>query len=119
MAEIKRLMESKFGNTKLTGIIKNPVPADTARKKEGAPLYDEVYNLFIEGKFDEALNKKHAADSLYGKHYWSPQLLYIEAVYHVHERNDSAAKVALGNINSLYPGTAMAAKAKTMIDVLG
>jgi outer membrane protein assembly factor BamD (BamD/ComL family) len=119
IAEIKRLMESKFGNTKLTSIIKNPVPADTARKKEGAPLYDEVYNLFIEGKFDEALNKKHAADSLYGKHYWSPQLLYIEAVYHVHERNDSAAKVALGNINSLYPGTPMAAKAKTMIDVLG
>jgi len=118
-AEIKSLMESKFAGSKLTGIIKNPVPADTARKKEGAQLYDEVYNLFIEGKFNEALTKKQAADSLYGKHYWSPQLLYIEAVYHVHERNDSAAILVLNNINVLYPGTPMASKAKTMIDVLG
>jgi len=118
-AEIKRLMESKFGNTKLTGILKNPVPADTGRKQEASQVYDEVYNLFIEGRFEDALNKKHAADSLYGKHYWSPQLLYIEAVYHVHQRNDSAAKVVLNNINTLYPGTPMAAKAKTMIEVLG
>lgn len=119
MADTKRLLETKFSNSKLTGIIKNPVPADTARKNEGAPLYDEVYNLFIEGKFDEALAKKRSADSLYGKHYWSPQLLYIEAVYHVHQRNDSVATVVLNNINILYPGTPMAAKARTMIDVLG
>jgi len=117
-AAVKSMMESKFANSKLTGIVKNPVPADTGRKNEGAPLYDEVYNLFIEGKFEEALSKKHAADSLYGKHFWSPQLLYIEAVYYVHERNDSAAKVTLNNINSLYPNTPMAAKARTMIDVL-
>ncbi|MEO5592166.1 MAG: hypothetical protein ABIR15_03875, partial [Chitinophagaceae bacterium] len=45
--------------------------------------------------------------------------LYIEAVYYVHERNDSSAKAVLNNINILYPGTPMAAKAKTMIDVLG
>ncbi len=117
-AEIKRLMENKFSNSKLTGIIKNPVPVDSARKKEGAPMYDEVYNLFIEGKFEEALSKKQSADSVYGKYFWTPQLLYIEAVYYVHERKDSSAKVVLNNINSLYPGTPMAAKARTMIDVL-
>ncbi len=119
VAAIKSLMENKFGNSKLTGIIKNPVPIDSARKKEGAQLYDEVYTLFIEGKFDEALAKKQAADSLYGKHYWSPQLLYIEAVYQVHQRNDSAAIVVLNNINMLYPGTPMAGKARNMIEVLG
>jgi tetratricopeptide (TPR) repeat protein len=118
-AAIKSLMETKFGKGKLTAIIENPVPADTGRKQEAAQVYDDVYNLFIEGKFDEALSRKHVADSLYGKHYWSPQLLYIEAVYHIHQRNDSAAKQVLNNINTLYPGTAMAAKAKTMIDVLG
>ena len=118
-AAIKTEMETKFGKGKLTAIVENPVPKDTGRKQEATQVYDEVYNLFIEGKFDEALNKKHAADSLYGKHYWSPQLLYIEAVYHIHERNDSAAKAVLNNINTLYPGTPMAAKAKTMIDVLG
>jgi outer membrane protein assembly factor BamD (BamD/ComL family) len=119
MAEIKSLMESKFGKSKLTSIIKNPVAIDSGRKAEAAPLYDEIYNLFIEGKFEDALNKKRSADSVYGKHYWSPQLLYIEAVYHVHQREDSAAKVVLNNINTLYPGTPMAAKARSMIDVLG
>ncbi len=117
-AEIKGLMESRFGNSKLTAIIEHPVPADSGRKQEGSLVYDSVYNLFIEGKFEEALGKKKVADSLYGKHYWSPQLLYIEAVYHVHQRNDSAAKTVLNNINILYPGTPMAAKAKTMIEVL-
>ncbi|MEO6315307.1 MAG: hypothetical protein ABIU63_18450 [Chitinophagaceae bacterium] len=119
MAAIKSLMENKFANSKLTAIVKNPLPADAGRKQEGAALYDEVYTLFIEGKFDEALTKKQAADSLYGKHFWSPQLLYIEAVYQVHARNDSAAIAVLNNINVLYPGTPMAAKARTMIEVLG
>lgn len=118
-AEIKRLMENRFGNSKLNNILKNPVPADTGRKAEGAPVYEEVYTLFIEGKFEEALSKKRHADSLYGKHYWSPQLLYIEAVYHVQQRNDSAAVLVLNNINTLYPGTPMATKAKSLIDVLG
>lgn len=118
-AEIKRLMESKFANSKLNNILKNPVPADSGRKQEGSRAYEEVYNLFIEGKFDEALSKKKDADSLYGKHYWSPQLLYIEAVYHIHQRDDSTAKLVLNNINTLYPGTPMAAKAKNMMEVLG
>ena len=118
-AETKALMETRFSKSKFTTIINNPVPADTGRKQEAAQVYDDVYNLFIEGKFDEALDKKHVADSLYGKHYWSPQLLYIEAVYHIHQRNDSAAKVVLNNINTLYAGTPMAAKAKTMMEVLG
>ncbi|MFT3935588.1 MAG: hypothetical protein QM726_18315 [Chitinophagaceae bacterium] len=117
-AEIKRLMENKFSNSKYTGIIKNPVPIDSARKKEASVLYDEVYNLFIEGKFEDALAKKRNADSVYGKHYWSPQLLYIESVYYIHDRKDSAAKAVLNNVIKLYPGTRMADKAKTMIDVL-
>ena len=49
-AEIKRLMESKFGNSKLTGIVKNPVPADTGRKVEGAPLYDDSIQSFYRRK---------------------------------------------------------------------
>jgi tetratricopeptide (TPR) repeat protein len=119
MEQIKLSMESKFSNNKLTSIIKNPQTADDLHKKDGARLYEEVYNLFIEGKFDEALNKKHAADTLYGNHYWSPQLLYIESVYHINQRDDSTAKAVLGNIISLYPGTPMAAKAQNLIEVLG
>jgi outer membrane protein assembly factor BamD (BamD/ComL family) len=116
--QTKNSMEAKFGNSKLTEIVKNPQAADEQHKKGGAQLYDEVYNLFIEGRFAEAMTRKAAADTLYGKHYWSPQLLYIESVYHINQRNDSAAKAVLANIITLYPGTAMAAKAQNLIDVL-
>ena len=52
-AATKSLMETRFAKSKLTAIIDNPVPADTGRKQEASQVYDDVYNLFIEGKFDE------------------------------------------------------------------
>lgn len=118
MNDTRRLLESKYSNSKSLAIIRNPVAADTARKQEGTPIYENIYNLFIEGKFDEALARKRAADSLYGKYYWSPQLLYIEAVYYIQQRNDSVAISVLNNINSLYAGTPMADKARSLADVL-
>ena len=120
MAAIKKQMETTFANGKLAATLNNPdAMADISHKKSGEQLYNEIYNLFIEGKFDEALARKHDADSLFGKHYWSPQLLYIEAVYHIQERDDSVATSALNNIVTLYPATPMAARAKKLIEVLG
>jgi hypothetical protein len=63
--------------------------------------------------------EKKKADSLYGKSFWTPQLLYIEAVYHVKQKDDSAAINVLGNIVSLYPKAPLKAKAERMIEVLG
>jgi hypothetical protein len=59
------------------------------------------------------------ADSLYGENYWTPQLLYIESVYYIKQRDDSTAIAELQKIQSKYPNTPLAAKAATMIDVLG
>lgn len=119
MARIKAIMQSMFSKGNLNAVLQNPAAVDSGHKKEGAALYDNIYNLFIEGKFEEALSTKHAADSLYGRHYWSPQLLYIESVYHIQQRNDSTAIKVLNNIVSIYPGTVMAAKAQNLVKVLG
>src|SRR5690606_39194440 len=54
-----------------------------------------------------------------GQGYWTPQQMYIESVYYIRERQDSTALDILNKINTRYPGTALADKAKTMIDVLG
>jgi hypothetical protein len=96
-------------NTAKTGI-KNP---------EATRRYESIYNLFIEGRFDEALAQKKQADSLYGNSFWSPQLLYIESVYHVKQKNDSVAISVLNNIISMYPKSALKPRAERMIDVLG
>ncbi|HEY6502484.1 MAG TPA: hypothetical protein VIZ28_00795, partial [Chitinophagaceae bacterium] len=77
-----------------------------------------IYDLFIEGKFEEAIAEKRVADSKYSKNFWTPQLLYIEAVYYIKQRQDSAAKVALNNIINSFSQSPLAAKAATMLDVL-
>ena len=89
------------------------------QKDAGTQAYETIYNNFIEGNFAQALTQKAAADSVYGSTYWTPQLLYIESVYHIRQKNDSVAMVTLTNIESKFPGTPMAEKAAIMKDVLG
>ena len=92
---------------------KNSVQASPATKK-----YEEIYKLFIEGNFDEAKNQKKIADSTYGKSFWTPQLLFIESIYYIRQKEDSTAIKVLTDLSNLYNGDPMAARAKTMIDVL-
>jgi len=118
-AEIKKLMSDKFPGSNFTTIAttgKNPRASGS--RSEATATYEKIYNLFIEGNFEEAITSKHAADSIYGKNYWTPQLLYIEAVYYIKQKQDSAAKTVLNNIISQFANTPLAAKATTMLDVL-
>lgn len=118
-AAIKKLMGDKFAASNLTTIIttgKNP--ADAAGNTTATKTYERIYDLFIEGRFDEAIASKKTADSLYGNNYWTPQLLYIEAVYYIRQRNDNEAKDVLNSIISRFPNSGLADKAKSMLDVL-
>ena len=72
----------------------------------------------LEGRFDEAAKEKLQLDSLYGEKYWTPQLMYIEALYYIHYRYDSIGKVTLNKIIAGYKGTTMGAKAENMLRVL-
>ncbi len=113
---VKTVLNKTYSDHKLTEQLNN---GGTDREKINAnEKYESVYNLFIEGKFEEAKTEKLVADNLYGKKYWTPQLLFIEAVYYIKQKQDSIAIDRLENLSSGFPGTAMADKAKTMIDVL-
>ncbi|MFY7840499.1 MAG: tetratricopeptide repeat protein, partial [Lacibacter sp.] len=87
-------------------------------KDEKTIVYERIYDLFISGKFDEALQQKKLADSVYGNSYWTPQLLYIESLYHIKQKNDSVAIVTLTNLERNFPGSPMAEKAAIMKDVV-
>lgn len=116
----KGLLQKNFADTKAFKLVNNPAGAKSNEKNPVVTKrYEDIYNLFIEGKFDQAIAEKKNADSLYGNNYWSPQLLYIEAVYHVKQKNDSAAMEVLNNIVSIYPKSPLKQKAERMIDVLG
>jgi hypothetical protein len=72
----------------------------------------------LAGKFDQAFAEKKKADEQYGENHWSPQLLYIEAIYHIKQRNDSVANETLDKILNLYPTSPLFPKAETLKQVL-
>ncbi len=116
----KRLVQTKFAGGAGSTLLEKLNAAKTGLKNpEATKRYESVYNLFIEGRFDEAIAEKRRADSVYGNSFWTPQLLYIEAVYHVKQKDDSAAIAVLTSISNLYPKSPLKPKAERMIDVLG
>jgi hypothetical protein len=116
LARLKR----QFPASRYIALIENPPhgPADMPVRTQATLAYEKVYEQLIEGHFDEAAAEKLKLDSLYGDKYWTPQLLYIEALYYIHYRYDSIGKVTLNKIITKYQGSLMAAKAKNVLRVL-
>ncbi len=113
----KNLLKTKFASSPYTDMLNKPAAAK-GKDPVATKAYEEIYNLFIEGKFDEAVAKKKDADVKYSNNYWTPQLLYIEAVQYISRREDSTAIRVLKDLGMKYHGTPMADKASTMIEVL-
>ncbi len=118
-AQVKSLLEKNYPTSRQNSIVSTGIdPSTNKPAPQVTKTYEGIYDLFIEGKFDEALAAKKNADSLYKTNFWSPQLLYIEAVYYVKQREDSIAKNTLNTIIQQHPNTALADKAGNMIQVL-
>lgn len=118
---VAQTLKAQHAGSEFEKIISNPKgdPKENAEKVAATRKYESIYNLFIEGNFAEALAQKKAADSTYGTNYWTPQLLYIESIYHIHERKDDTATAVLQQIVNMFPASPMSAKAQNLIDVLG
>ncbi len=119
-ARILALMKEKFPSGRYLALIENPTkgPEDLPVRTLATKAYEQVYENFLEGNFDEAAAEKLKLDSIYGQKYWTPQLLYIEALYYIHYRYDSIGKSTLNKIITTYQGTAIAANAKNVLRVL-
>ena len=119
-ASIKKLMSENYGSSNFTTIINTGRnPQSNTPAQEATKTYEKIYDLFIEGNFDRAVAEKKTADSLYGTNYWTPQLLYIESVYYIRQRNDSAAIRILNLLIAQFSNSPMAARATRLIDALG
>lgn len=117
--QYKKQLTSTAPDNKFSKLINNPASAKTnVSAAPATKMYEQIYNLFIEGNFDEAKNQKKIADSLYGKSFWTPQLLFIESIYYIRQKEDSTAIKVLTDLSSMYAKDSMASRAKTMIDVL-
>ncbi len=115
----RRALQALYGKGKLAQGINTPIGVpESSEANPATKVYDHIYDLFLNGNFDSARAEKQRADSLYGKTYWTPQLLYIEAIYYVQKREDSSAINRLHSLATLYPKSPLAEKANTMISVL-
>ena len=110
-------LKQSFPSGKFTAQMNNAVAgaqkADPAKKQ-----YENIYGLFLAGRFEEAKEAKLQADKQFGKSYWTPQLLYIESIYYIKQKEDSVAINRLQNIKDIFAKSPLAEKATTMIDVL-
>lgn len=119
-AHYKNLLTTRHADSDAGKLVTNPSLLNpNIKSPEATNRYQGIYDMFIEGKFVEAIDAKKKADSVYGTNYWTPQLLYIEAMYHVREKNDSVAIATLQQLVNLYPESPLKEKAATLIDVLG
>ena len=115
----KHLIDSLFKDSKYATMLNKPsmlMPEKNNSEVEG--LYQQVYDLFMQERYDSALSLKDKADCIYGDHYWTPQLLYIWAVYTAKCVSDSQAIMLLSNIVNNYPESSLKVKAERLIDVL-
>jgi hypothetical protein len=116
---IKKLMNEQYASSNFTAIVTTGKNPQSINKPEATLAYESIYDLFIEGNFEQAVAEKEIADSLYGSNYWTPQLLYIEAVYYIRQRQDSTAISILTNITTQFAQSPLADKATALINVLG
>ena len=115
----KKRLTTQYPMSEYSVRLTNPdVLSPNKKSPEVTRRYEDIYELYIEGKFEEAMQAKQAADSIYGSNYWTPQLLYIEAVHLIKERKDSQALVVLTNLQNLYPESELKYKARNLANVL-
>jgi hypothetical protein len=114
-AQTKARLEKDFTGTTSLAVEKAKAKNEAAANA----AYENVYNLFLEGNFAEALKERKKADSLLGASYWKPQLLYLQSIYHIKNREDSLAIGELKNITANFKDHPLSDKATRMIDVLG
>jgi tetratricopeptide (TPR) repeat protein len=100
-------------------IVKKLSGRQSDKNKENPDLaYEEIFKLFQSGNYRIATEAKRKADSVYGNKYWTPQLLYIEAVGYANLQEDSIALKTLSYIETNFAGSAMEGKAATLKSVI-
>ena len=91
---------------------------ETSLQNQATYAYNEVYQLFVAGDFAKADSLKQIADKKYGRFYWTPQLLYIEAIYDIDRQKDSLATQKLGYLIQHFSSSPIKPQAQHLLNIL-
>lgn len=115
----KNLLDHKFAESKFAKMLNDPLSLQPEKNNpQVSKKYEDIYNLFVQGSFDSALSLKSRADSIYGDQYWTPQLLFIQSIYHIKCDEDSLAIEVLNQLIAKHSSSPLSEKAKSLIDVI-
>ncbi len=118
-AFFRNILKTKFADSQANKILSNPAAFKTNKPNQQATdSYEKIYAFFAEGKYEDALKAKANADSLYGKSYWTAQLLYIEAIAHAKANRDSLAVSSLNTLIGNYTSSPLKPKAESLKTIL-
>jgi hypothetical protein len=112
------LLQEQFPDDPLTLALFQPGLSGKEPTRKGDSAYQRVYELFVAEKYEAALGAKKIADSTYGASYWTPQLLYIESIYYIKQRQDSIAIRLLNQISNQFSSHPLAARALDLVKAL-
>lgn len=116
--DYKKRLNTEYAQGEFISRLNHPIVSEEKSNNSATKKYQEIYNLFIEGEFEKALAEKRHTDSTLGTNYWTPQLLYIESIYYIKQRDDSTAIQKLNTLVKLYANTPLADKSTLLISVL-
>ena len=110
------LMYKKYSKHQIDSVanLKNNSPG----LKNVTILYETIYKMFYNENYEKAVAMKIKADSIFGKKYWTPQLVFIEAVYYIKQGDDNTAIAKLKYITDSLPKGGLTEKAKKMLEML-
>jgi len=118
-AYYKNLLINQFPLSVYARMLSNP--ADLQPWKNNPAFesqYEKVYNFFVQEQFDSALVLKENMECEFGDHYWSPQMLYMWAIYSIKCDNVDYALDMLYDITNNYPNSTITERAQTLIIAL-
>ena len=116
--QLKGLLEREFPEDPLTLSLLGKNNLSNTFSNAADSIYQRIYLLFTDGNYPAALAQKKMADSVYGAGYWTPQLIYIESIYYIQQREDSIAVKLLNQLSTQFPNHPLKIKALALIEAL-
>jgi tetratricopeptide (TPR) repeat protein len=116
---ILKELNARFAQSRYTALLNGQESKEAQQKsKNFDSIYTEIYTLFTKGSYEQAVELKKQTDQIAGNNHWTPQLLYIEAIYYVKQKQDSTAIRLLRELQLRFPASPLYIRAADLLDAI-
>lgn len=119
-ATVLQELNSRYTKSSYTALLNGQTTkAAQQLSKNFDSAYTEIYTLFANGSYEQAVNLKKETDQLAGENHWTPQLLYMEAAYYAQQKKDSTAIRILRELQIRFPTSPLFLRAADLLEAIG